>query len=110
MRGEEDARDHFGQDEERDEPSPHEEAEVDVVPEGDEGEDDEEVDDAAGLGEEGGTSCSSCGLSAVIIVRAGSAAASSSRSSPDGNVQIPDNPAVEGSVPAAPEGGGGVVV
>lgn len=51
VRGEDDGRDDLGQDEEGDEPPPHEEAEVDVVPEGDEGEDDEEVEDGAGLGE-----------------------------------------------------------
>lgn len=44
---EEQGADDFRQDEERDEPAPHEQTEVDVMPEGDEGEDDEEVEDLA---------------------------------------------------------------
>lgn len=50
MGGEEKAGDDFGKDEESDEPSPHKEAEVDVVPESDKSEDCEEVEDRAGFG------------------------------------------------------------
>lgn len=50
MRREEQRGYYFGQDEEGNQPAPHEKTEVDVVPESDEGEDDEEVEDSTRFG------------------------------------------------------------
>ena len=52
MRGEEQSSDDLGEDEEGDEPSPHEETEIEIVPESNKSEDDEEVEDLAGFGKE----------------------------------------------------------
>lgn len=65
------------------------------MPEGDEGEDDEEVEDLAGCGGERG-----CGLRGV----------STSSATTERDVDVADDPAVEGAVPGAPEGEAGVVV
>ena len=90
MRGEEVSRGDFGQDEEDDEPAPDEEAELDVVPEGDKGEDDEHVADR-----------SRCGPGSGFWPAAAAA---------EGHVDVAHGPAVEAAMPAAPEGEDRVVV
>lgn len=71
------------------------------MPEGDEGEDDEEVEDALGFGFE----AAACGAVRVAVVFVGAAATAA-----EGDVEVADDPAVEGAVPGAPESEGGVVV
>lgn len=86
--GEEVARGDFGEDEEGDEPAPDEQAQLDIMPEGDKGEDDEHVRHRPCRGP-----------------RPRRAAAAAKR-----NVHVAHGPAVEAAVPATPECEGGVVV
>lgn len=71
---------HLGEHEEDDEPAPDEQAELDVVPDGDEGED----EDVGGHG-------------------AGGGARRPEARAPQRYVDVPQRPAVEAPVPAAPE-------
>ena len=60
MRREEQGSYYFGQDEEGNQPAPHEKTEVDVVPESDESEDDEEVEDSTRFGCESTATAATC--------------------------------------------------
>lgn len=91
-RGEKQAADDFGQHEESDEPAPRQQAQADVVPERNKGEDHKEIKQAAGFCEHG--------------VVGGAAPATASHR----HVQVPHHPPVERAVPRAPEGERGVVV
>lgn len=73
------------------------------MPEGDEGEDDEKVEDALDFGFE--AAAGGAVRVAIVGVVGGAAAAAAER-----DVEVADDPAVEGTVPGAPEGEGGVVV
>jgi hypothetical protein len=84
----------LGQDEQGDEPAPHQEPEVDVVPDRDKGEDGQGVGDTADPGP-------------CALIRSAAAAAAAAT---DRHVDVPDDPAVEAAVPAPPEREGRVVV
>lgn len=71
------------------------------MPEGDEGEDDEEVEDALRLKFEAAAG----GAVRIAAVFVGAATAAAER-----DVEVADDPTVERAVPGAPEGKGGVVV
>lgn len=81
---------HLRQDEQRDEPAPHQQPEVDVVPQRDEREHGQHVEDAA---------------PARLL-----GAAAAALGAPERDVDVADDPAVVGAVPAAPEGQRAVVV
>ena len=85
----------LGDDEEGDEPAPHQETEVDVVPEGDEGEDGERVQHTAEL--------------AWALTFPGSSSSTTSTTT-KWHVDVPHDPAVETSVPTPPEGKRRVVI
>ena len=104
--GKEQRGDELGEDEEGDEPAPDEEPELDVVPDGDEGEDGQGIGDGAGCGPvfAGDAVCGVSFCGARRACGGGPAAAA------HGNVDVADEPAVEAAVPAAPEGEDGVVV
>lgn len=106
--GKEGGADDLRQDEEGDEPAPHEEAEVDVVPQRDEGEDDEGVDEGTEFGQPFISASASASASAFFY--ASLQASASGAATTHGNVDVADDPAVEGAVPAAPEGDDGVIV
>jgi len=72
------------------------------VPEGDKGEDNEEVEDTLGFGFE---SAAGGAVRVAVVGVVGAAATAAER-----YVEVADDPAVEGTVPGAPEGEGGVVV
>ena len=78
MRREEQGSYYFGQDEEGYQPAPHEKTEVDVVPESDEGEDDEEVEDSTRFG------CKST-----------AAATSATATTTERNVEVANDPAIK---------------
>lgn len=80
----------LGQDEERDEPAPDQQLEIDIVPYSHEGEDEKEVQHRSCL--------------APVAARARPATAA------EGNVYVANDPPVEASMPTPPEGQGGVVV
>ena len=71
------------------------------MPESDEGKDNEEVEDTLGFRFE-----AAAGGAVSVAVGAVGATATTA----EGDVEIADDPAVEGAVPGAPEGEGGVVV
>lgn len=99
MRREEHGCDDLREEEEGDEPAPHEEAEVDVVPEGDEGEDDEIIAYRTDFGEVHVAGVAGCfGITPT-------AATTAKR-----DVQVADDPAVVGTVPSTPEREGRVVI
>ena len=83
-------RQHLWEDEQRDEPPPHQQPEIDVMPQRDEGEHREHVGDAA---------------NARLLCAAAAALRAAQR-----YVDVADDPAVVGAVPGAPEGEGAVVV